>query len=204
MSGANFNIVERPAVNTAFSDIRKEGTTNYESWYGSAVNGSALSSISGTRNFLRGQIFLVNKPITLDRIAISMVTAGSASSTASIGIYNHDYATNQPSDLLLDAGSVSIDTTGVKSIVINQELEQGAYWLSINHNSTTNPSFRTFPLAATPSILGVNAALNDVRAFILKSTTYTVAMPDPFPTLSNSDFFGSTGQLIGIFVRLSS
>lgn len=54
-----------------------------------------------------------------------------------MGIYtNDDYFSNTPATLILDAGTVSFATTGVKTLSINQYLNPGYYWLCCCTDST--------------------------------------------------------------------
>lgn len=71
----------------------------------------------------------INAPISVDRIAVKNETAGDAGSVARLGIYSDDGTGGYPGALLLDAGTVSITSTGVKEITISQALTAGAYWL---------------------------------------------------------------------------
>lgn len=58
--------------------------------------------------------------------------------TARLCIYSNVAGQDYPGALVLDAGTVSIATTGVKSIVISQSLPAGTYWLGIVTNGDIN------------------------------------------------------------------
>lgn len=65
---------------------------------------------------------------TLDRIGVNCSTAG-AGSLARLGLYR-DNGSGKPGSLLLQAGTVDLSTTGNKTIVINQVLRPGIYWVA--------------------------------------------------------------------------
>jgi len=76
--------------------------------------------------------YLAARPITVDRIAVEIKTAA-AGKSARLGIYRN--GTNMyPGVLVLDCGTISCGTTGVKEIVIDQQLPKGLYWLAIVSN----------------------------------------------------------------------
>jgi hypothetical protein len=72
---------------------------------------------------------------TADRIAVRTNT-GWGSNIVRMGIYNHNFATGQPSTVFLDAGTVSATSAGaVFAITINQVIPAGSYWLAVNVQS---------------------------------------------------------------------
>jgi hypothetical protein len=80
--------------------------------------------------------FIVDSLISVDRIGITVNTADSTGSVR-LGVY--ESSAGLPSSLLIDAGTVSITTTGNKEITISQTLLPGLYFLaavgqSINGN----------------------------------------------------------------------
>lgn len=93
------------------------------------------------------------------RTAISLnidIVVESLGASARLGIYGNSSTSNvKPSSLILDAGVVSIGSTGIKSIVISQQLSGGLYWLSFLPQATVTV------LAAyayeTYAILGVDS-----------------------------------------------
>lgn len=66
-----------------------------------------------------------------DRIAWLVATAGAGGTTARLGIYTSSDG-GEPGVLLLDAGTVAVDSTGSKEITISQELlGYRLYWLAM-------------------------------------------------------------------------
>lgn len=119
--------------------------------------------------------FPIPRDVTIDRLAIQ-ITATFPGKKARIGIYKN--GTNiYPGDLLLDAGEVDAGTTGVKTVVINQALTKGLYWLSVV--SDGSPALRALyslfgPTGVEPSALG------DLKIYWLAVLTYGT-LPNPYP-----------------------
>jgi hypothetical protein len=76
------------------------------------------------------QAFLVPQKATFNRIAIEVMNASWLDpDLAHLGIYNDD-GNAYPATLVLDAGTVSTQSAGLKEITINQQLDPGLYWLA--------------------------------------------------------------------------
>lgn len=121
--------------------------------------------------------FIVVRDMTFDRIAID-VTALDAGKNARLGIYN--LGTNlYPGTLLLDAGTVSVATTGVKSITISQALTKGIYFVAMVTDGTPNVRGTVYHIQI-PNILGLNnTSMNIVYSGWTVAQAYG-ALPDPF------------------------
>ena len=101
----------------------------------SSNSGSTQATVTttGTVSYLP---FLVERTTTFDRIACRTSTTITGTSTVRLGIYNN--SNKQPTTVLLDAGTVSVNATStIFSITINQTLNPGWYWLAHVVNSTT-------------------------------------------------------------------
>ena len=103
-------------------------------WYGPTSYYEA-SGGAVTNNRLRGCYFPVTTDVTIDRIGISVNTAGAAGSVIRLGIYRDDGAIG-PDALVLDAGTLDSTTTGRKEIVISQALTPDNYWLMLAGQGT--------------------------------------------------------------------
>lgn len=92
----------------------------------------------GTENPSNGRLyyipFFVEEATTYIRIGISIQIAGGGGTLCRLGIYN--WTDGLPSDLVLDAGTVAIDSTGDKEIVISEALGRGYYFAAFVNNST--------------------------------------------------------------------
>jgi hypothetical protein len=102
---------------------------NYRSgyWYESR-NGAVLNNASATLNRLYVYPVFIQESITIDRLGMEVQTQA-ASSTIRLGIYNSD-SNGEPSSLVLDAGTVSGTTTGLKAITVSQALTTGLYYFA--------------------------------------------------------------------------
>jgi hypothetical protein len=124
---------------TAIAEGRpKQGSTSYLMIPG--CEPVAVTSVGAGANTIRYEPILVVTPITVDGIVIEVATAGGASTTARLGIYNAD-ADWQPTSRVIDAGTVAVDSTGVKTAVISQVLAAGRYLLAFNTDGA--PVMRT-------------------------------------------------------------
>lgn len=114
---------------------------------------SAATAGPGTNNRLWYTPFVVHRTTTFDRIAVWLVAAGSAGSVIRMGIYSN--VNDLPSALILDAGSVAIDTGigAFREITINQQLTPGMYWLASVCQYTGSPTFTgmSIPSITVPS-----------------------------------------------------
>jgi hypothetical protein len=86
--------------------------------------------------------FVLGATATATSLRFEGLTAHSGR-TARLCIYSNVAGQDYPGALLLDAGTVSIATTGLKIITISQSLPAGTYWLGIvaNDNLYTRGAF---------------------------------------------------------------
>ncbi|MBA7708927.1 hypothetical protein ES703_117832 [subsurface metagenome] len=114
-----------------------------------------------------------------------------------IGIYNN--GTNiSPSSLLLDAGEVDAGSLGVKTIIVDQALTKGLYWLAL----ASNEVYGLRQLNSLFAPIGIDPT--NLRApYVAWYSTFTYgALPDPFPSPSTFSTSNALRQLI--FARLKS
>ena len=104
-----------------------------------------------TRNWLYAYPFIVPVAQTFDRILVAVSTA-QVNGVCRIGIYGDSGV--YPSSLILDSGEIDCSgVPGYKSVVIDEELSAGLYWLVINHDGDANVTFRamdyniTYPMS---------------------------------------------------------
>jgi hypothetical protein len=151
-------------------------------YYGGFMVGVALTtqSISST-NSLRAFPFFVPKTMTFDRIAINVTTAASSGGVARLGIYA-DNGACYPGTLVLDAGEVATDSTGVKELTISTKLQGGKlYWLAVITGVATGTTVRAIDRAAAYPINGLDSALG-TSPFLGYAVTQTYGtLPTTFP-----------------------
>lgn len=74
---------------------------------------------------------------TIDRIGIRAGSSFSGSATVRLGIYGS--TDNEPDNLILDAGTVSVTSASTNyQITISQSVTEGIYWLAINQQTAQN------------------------------------------------------------------
>jgi hypothetical protein len=182
------------------SYYRKTGSDTIERWYSSWISYTTPTSTVQNRSQLRSIPFIVSKTITLDRIGMEITTGGSAGSLVRLGIYA---STNSiPDALVLDAGTIAGDSATFQSIVINQTLTAGLYWLTSIHNSLASITFRAYNAAGIPAVLGVPSALGNTAPATQYSSVFVY---DVLP--ANYDYSSFAANVISppiISVRLSA
>jgi len=140
-----------------------------------------------TANELLAGAFFIARPLTIDRIAINVSSAGATGKKARLGIYANG-TNNYPGSLVLDAGTVDVDSTGVKAITIDQSLSKGIYWFVVNSDGT--PSVRKGAYAASPIGIYEGDFSNYWYSAWYKSQAYG-ALPAPFPSGGDRTRFGA-------------
>lgn len=125
--------------------------------------------------------FEVRKATTWTKIGAEVTTAAAAGKSIRLAIYSN--SGGLPRALLLDAGTVLADTTGIKEITIGDFLDVGIYWLAIQSDGT--PTVRSAGSNAT-----MFAFLGQVT---LDSSTYILSATFTFAAYPGSITFGSSG-----------
>lgn len=118
------------------SHYRRRGTAN-DIYYTSSLTGYGTSTIAAVSNTLYTNYFIVSNSVALDSIAIHVSTSGAGN--ARLGIYDGSGTNLYPENLIVDAGTVDISTTGVKALTINESLSKGLYWLCMVSNVNFTP-----------------------------------------------------------------
>jgi len=181
-----------------FSFYRKYGVTNFEAWYTSPRAGTALAGTALVAGRIYAMPFICPKAITLDQIGVYVSTL--STTTARLGIYT-DNGNCYPGNLLLDAGTIDVTSTGAKKIAINQALAANTlYWLVIVCAAT--PAIYCIPVAAVINILGHPAALGTAQHHGLYATLTYGVLPATFPTAGLTMI--TAAPIPAIFVRLSA
>jgi len=140
--------------------------------------------------------FVAVRAMTIDRLAVHVTTAH-AGKTCRLGIYSDD-GNGAPGDLVVDAGTVSVASTGVKAATIDEALTPGVYWLVIHGDSASakvtgyNPAHCMFGFPTTDF-------QETWRAGAYLSRAFASGLPDPFGTAT-----GEITTAMCVFARVAS
>ncbi len=140
---------------------------------------AAGAGAAGAANFVAFVPFCVGQPTTFTGIGVNVTAAGAT--TVRLGIYSN--SGSQPGSLILDAGTVSITTTGQKTASISQSLTAGWYWLAC-HFDASPPSLTSTPagvghpgIGAATSSVALHSGYIAVQAY----ASGLPASPTPIP-----------------------
>ena len=138
-----------------------------------------FGTVAVTANRLVGTLLPVPRDMTLSHLVIEVTSAAEAGKIARLGIYkigDNFY----PGDLLLDAGTVAVDSTGLKTLQISggQKLTKGIYFIATISDGA--PTVRYYSSAWSP--IGANTTnLAGVVTSLYKNGENPAALADPFP-----------------------
>ena len=113
------------AVRSLLHPISKVGS--YSRSYSSA---GQLATQGLTLNRVYYVPLLLWNDITIDRLGVSVSTAGSAGAVLRLGIYNSD-TEGVPSTLVVDAGTVASTSVAAVEATLSQALSAGLYWVAV-------------------------------------------------------------------------
>jgi hypothetical protein len=152
------------------------------------VNGGSFSTTSFNVNgncFFSPMMLAIGR--TADRIGFEVTGAGTAStSLARLGIWSN--TDGAPGTLLLDAGTVLTDSTGVKEITISQALVANTvYWLGVAQQGApaTVATIRCV-LGTSQAMIGSAAAGTPTGIFAQSITGALASSPTLSTSASNS------------------
>ena len=152
----------------------KIGGTTFDVRY--STNATAFTSTTNAigKDAMVAFPFIIEETMTFDRIGAEITTAV-ASGVCSLLIY--DSVNNVPTNLVLDAGTISVASATYQEITINKQITAGLYYLVLWHNGSGAPSFRAMPIAACNKVLGISSTLGGISSYtrIYNSKVYTSA-----------------------------
>ena len=138
-------------------------------------------------------------PATLDRLACEVITtAGSAGKLMRIGIYNADTSWS-PTSLVVDAGTVAVDSIGIQAATINVTLPAGRYMCAwVLPTTGTAPTLRQiqgtvnyFPsISATTGGLYyvISQYLSAQGGLVTSGLPSTATAPNVYGTAGNTSY----------------
>ena len=145
-----------------------------------ASSPGGASSYAIQANRLYGGLFILARDMTFDRIGINVTAGGGGSTKARLGIYNEG-ENLAPGSLLLDAGEIAVDSTGVKTIVIDQSLTKGIYFVAIVSDGTPSYYMGLISHTAFCQLGVVSTNLASIYDYWYIAHSYA-ALPNPFGT----------------------
>ncbi len=99
-------------------------------WYSAQTVGTGTAAVTPAAGELRMTPVYLPVPRAIDRVGCNVSNVGTAGHVARLGVYNADQATGLPATVFIDAGTVAVDTTGAKEVVVSATLH-GLYWLCL-------------------------------------------------------------------------
>jgi hypothetical protein len=147
------------------------------------VNGFRTHTTAAcSANVIRFVPWVIQASVTVTELAIEVTSAGTAGTTARLGIYNAD-ATFQPTTVVVDAGTVSIASTGAKIITgLTTVLTAGRYLLAVNFESACTLRM----VHGNGMWLGSRTTFNGTP-IITAAVTYAAFASSPTATSTNTD-----------------
>lgn len=141
----------------------------------------ASGGVAFASGFLLMQPIYIPASDTIDRIGIYVNSAAAGGSVARLGIYARSASTGLAGALILDAGTVAIDSTGAKEITISQSVS-GGDWLYLAYIANGTATIYGWSAAIFTQVYGQdalsNTASNGPAQYVAR--TYG-ALPNPFP-----------------------
>lgn len=134
---------------TALNRHRLTGTGFITGRYynGATGAGNADATVTVGANSMRFSSFYVPATTTFDRIGINVT--GTGAGNARLGIYLADATTGLPTTVVLDAGTVALNTATGVQLTISQSLTADThYWLA--YVADVSATIRSKPLSDVP------------------------------------------------------
>jgi len=149
-------------------------------WYipGNAIVGAALKSL--TLNYMWHYPWLIDSaPYVINEVALEVTTAA-AGALIRIGIYKAD-VNWQPTDLVIDAGTVDASAIGIKIKSVALTLQPGRYLAVVVSSATVSiRSYQTIGPGHNGVGVGVNMGTNPVAWEYYRPFTFA-----PFPSFGS-------------------
>ncbi len=143
-------------------------------WYQPHLVGST-TTVAPTASELRLIPLYIPVARAVDRVGCHVSTAGTGGHVARLGIYNASPTSGLPTTVLVDAGTVLVDTVGAKEVAITATLH-GLYWLGLTAQSGTFTALTTTGLAFIAGSTSAHAIPSNALAYA--SVSPTSALPD--------------------------
>jgi len=153
------------------------------------ISGRCYPNVIGTtgQNWTANILYLkpvfIKSALTVDALMVKIQTG--AAGNVRMGLYADNNGV--PGNLVIDGGTASVGTTGVKTISISQALSQGIYWIAAVTDTTARPFGDYYGVLGGDGFLSVGndgATLNKTVGYQM-SHTYG-ALPSSVSNLSET------------------
>jgi len=193
------NVIARLAEHTADLDAHtynQQQLIRTGEYYGGGCGCVQSWTCQLAANRLYGIPFIAARAMSVDRIAV-YINVLAAGKSARLGLYRNG-TNNNPGALVVDGGEVSVDATGLKTVVIDEALTKGLYWMAIVSDGTPTPHGYAQYGSTIPSI----STMSDGRGYEIGwyvAHTYG-ALPDPFGAATKHAYI----TIPGVSLRVAS
>jgi len=166
--------------------------------YGNFDNLTAVGTIAPAIDTLWAIPFYLPCAGTPDRIAFNLDTAGGAGNKTRIGVFsNANDTTLYPDKCMVGIDTGEIDTSataGVRETTLTSMpvLDAGLWWFVLWQGAGTAATYKSVPVGASPTFLGVNGSLVGITG-ISASRTYSSS---GFSALATANVFPSGGSYV--------
>ena len=125
---------------------------------------------------------VITKSVTIDRIAILVDLVGGEGSVVRAGLYNANQATADITTLIVDAGTASVETGGVKEYTVSQAMPPGVFYVVVvcQGAAATRPALRgQIPSGSWRSTSAPFSGNSPYPGLYGNANTVPGALPDP-------------------------
>lgn len=162
-------------------------------WFDQRVTSVATTTSALGADYITFVPTYIYRPTTITALGFHISTTGQTGATARLGIYTINPETLTPETLLVDAGTATTTTTGLKTLVISQGVERGWYWFAVATNTSTGAG--TFMSASTgTAILSGGTTYSQPLTYLRLASTDGVLMTNP-PNATSSYINGYASQI---------
>jgi hypothetical protein len=166
-------------IQSIYSGAFVPGNYYMPHWYGAAT-----AATNASVNVLATSVIVVPNTSTITSISIDLTAAAAAGGVARLGIYNSTN-TGTPNNLVVDAGTVSTTTTGVKELILSQSLDPGVYYLAcVFQNNVTGLIYRYISSVSPYYYQSSNFPSSTAIPNSFVAGSISGSLPSTFPTPS--------------------
>ena len=166
-SGKTTNKIGDAALNVTRGNGNGVRVITSSMYYGPANH--TPGTVNATQSTLYAIPLWLPGPTPITSIECQVTTAGAAGTVVRMGAYAPSTVNDRPTALLLDAGTIAADSTGVKAIPVTATLPAGLVWLTACCQGGT-ASFTSVGAGSLTPVVGWSFAAG-MNAYIAPSVT---------------------------------